>query len=104
MASMVNEEQRARILKGVFESYYADRDEPIIFDTNRAWTAKLPSLMKLFPEAKLVCLVRDVAWIMDSMERQFQNNAFENTRIFPILINEPPSILGQKVWRVLTVS
>ena len=82
MASMVNEEQRARILKGVFESYYADRDEPIIFDTNRAWTAKLPSLMKLFPEAKLVCLVRDVAWIMDSMERQFQNNAFENTRIF----------------------
>lgn len=82
MASMVSEEQRRRILKGVFESYYADRDEPVIFDTNRAWTAKLPALMKLFPEAKLVCLVRDVAWIMDSMERQFQNNAFENTRIF----------------------
>lgn len=82
MASMVNEEQRGRILKGIFESYYADRDEPVIFDTNRAWTAKLPALMKLFPEAKLVCLVRDVAWIMDSMERQFQNNAFENTRIF----------------------
>ena len=82
MASMVNEEQRARILKGIFESYYADRNEPVIFDTNRSWTAKLPALMKLFPEAKLVCLVRDVAWIMDSMERQFQNNAFENTRIF----------------------
>lgn len=82
MASMVNEEQRQRILKGICESFYADRDEPVIFDTNRAWTAKLPALMKLFPEAKLVCLVRDVAWIMDSMERQFQNNAFENTRIF----------------------
>ena len=38
--------------------------------------------MKLFPEAKLICLVRDVAWIMDSMERQFRDNAFEDTRIF----------------------
>lgn len=82
MSTMVNEEQRARLLRGLFESYYADRDEPIIFDTNRAWTAKLPALMKLFPEAKLICLVRDVAWIMDSMERQFRDNAFENTRIF----------------------
>jgi len=53
-----------------------------ICDINRVWIAKLPALIKLFPEAKFVCLVRDVAWIMDSMERQFQNNAFENTRIF----------------------
>ncbi|WP_411844621.1 sulfotransferase [Roseibacillus persicicus] len=82
MSSMVDEEQRGRILRGLFESYYADRSEPIIFDTNRAWTAKLSALMKLFPEAKLICLVRDVAWIMDSMERQFHRNAFENTRIF----------------------
>ena len=82
MATMVNEEQRARILRGLFESYYADRNEPVIFDTNRAWTAKLPALMKLFPEAKLICLVRDVAWVMDSLERQFRNNAFEDTRLF----------------------
>ncbi len=82
LSSLVNGEQRARILRGLFESYYADRGEPVIFDTNRAWTAALPALMKIFPEAKFVCLVRDVSWIMDSMERQFRGNAFEHTRLF----------------------
>ena len=80
--TMVDESQRARILRGLFDSYYAEIKQPVIFDTNRAWTAKLPALMRLFPDAKLICCVRDVAWVMDSMERQFRNNAFENTRLF----------------------
>lgn len=54
----------------------------MIFDINRAWTSHLPALMKLFPDAKLICCVRDVAWVMDSLERQFRANAFENTRLF----------------------
>jgi sulfotransferase len=82
LATMVNEAQRARILRGLFDSYYADLDQPVIFDTNRAWTAKLPALMRLFPDAKVICCVRDVAWVMDSLERQFRNNAFEHTRLF----------------------
>lgn len=82
LSSMVDDQQRARILRGLFDSYYADRPEAVIFDTNRSWTAKLPALMALFPDAKLICCVRDVAWIMDSMERQFRQNLFENTRLF----------------------
>lgn len=82
LSVMVNQEQRARILKGLFDSYYADVENPVIFDTNRSWTANLPGLMRLFPDAKLICTVRNVAWIMDSMERQFRNNAFEHTRLF----------------------
>ena len=82
MSAMVNDTQRARILRGLFDSYYADVDRPVIFDTSRSWTANLPALMRLFPDAKVICLVRDLAWIMDSMERQFRGNAFENTRLF----------------------
>lgn len=82
LSTMVNQGQRARILKGLFDSYYADQDESVIFDTNRSWTAQLSALMKLFPDAKLICTVRNVAWVMDSLERQFRNNAFENTRLF----------------------
>jgi sulfotransferase len=82
LSSMVNGAQRARILRGLFESYHADRPEPVIFDTNRAWTAQLPALLQLFPDAKLICCVRDVAWVMDSLERQWRANAFENTRLF----------------------
>lgn len=82
LATMVDEAQRMRLLRGLFESYYADVDRPVIFDTNRAWTAQLPALMRLFPEAKLICCVRDVAWVMDSLERQYRRNAFEHTRLF----------------------
>lgn len=82
LSTQVNQDQRARLLRGLFDSYYADREESVIFDTYRAWTSYLPALMRLFPESKVICLVRDVAWIMDSMERQFRENAFENTRLF----------------------
>lgn len=82
LSTMVNHEQRARILRGLFDSYYADTKAQVIFDTNRAWTSHLPALMTLFPDSKVICCVRDVAWVMDSLERQFRANAFENTRLF----------------------
>lgn len=82
LSSMVSEEQRRRLLRGLFDSYYAGHAEPVIFDTNRAWTARLPALMEIFPDARVVCLVREVSWVMDSLERQFRNNPFEHTRLF----------------------
>ncbi|MEL7014557.1 MAG: sulfotransferase [Pseudomonadota bacterium] len=82
LSSMVSDDQRADVLKGLFTSYYKGRDRAVIFDTNRAWTANLPALMRLFPDSKLICTVRDVNWVMDSMERQFRSNAFEHTRLF----------------------
>ena len=72
LSTMVSAEQRERLLRGLFDSYYADHHQPVIFDTNRAWTAQLPALMRLFPDAKLICCVRDVAWVLDSLERQFR--------------------------------
>lgn len=82
LSTMVDEAARKRLLRGLFESYYAGHEEPVIFDTSRAWTANLPALMSLFPDTKIICCVRDVAWIMDSLERQFRGNAFEQTRLF----------------------
>jgi sulfotransferase len=63
LSTMVDQAQRARILRGLFDSYYAEYKQPVIFDTSRGWTAQLPALMKIFPEAKVVCCVRDVAWV-----------------------------------------
>ncbi|MEL6789176.1 MAG: sulfotransferase, partial [Pseudomonadota bacterium] len=62
LSSMVSDDQRADVLKGLFTSYYKGRDRAVIFDTNRAWTANLPALMRLFPDSKLICTVRDVNW------------------------------------------
>ena len=82
LSTMVNEAQRAALVRGLFDSYYKDFNEEVIIDTNRAWTAQLPALMQLFPDAKLICTVRNVAWVMDSLERQFRGNIFEHTRLF----------------------
>ncbi|MCB2075306.1 MAG: sulfotransferase [Novosphingobium sp.] len=82
LSTMVSTEQRRRLLKGLFDSYYGNHEEEVIFDTNRAWTAKLSALLQVFPDAKVICCVRDIAWIMDSLERQFRADAFENTALF----------------------
>jgi sulfotransferase len=80
---MITLAQRRRLLKGLFESYYADeKDKDIIFDTNRMWSSKLPALMDLYPQAKIIACVRNVAWIMDSIEKIYRANPFENTKLY----------------------
>lgn len=81
-AVFIDNVKRRRILKGLFDNYYADLDQPIVFDTNRLWCSKLPALATLFPEAKVIACVRHIGWIIDSIERLIQRNAFEPSAIF----------------------
>lgn len=75
--------QRRNLLRGIFSSYYAQQaDKEVIFDTNRIWCASMPLLLDLFPSAKVIACVRDVAWVIDSLERQYRANPYENTRLF----------------------
>ena len=37
----------------------------------------------LVPEAKVIACVRNVAWVMDSIERLYRADPYENTRLFP---------------------
>jgi sulfotransferase len=83
IAPQVSHSQRRQLLRGLFDSYYADQaDKSVIFDTNRLWCARLPTLLDLFPDAKVIACVRNVAWIMDSIERLYRANPYENTRLF----------------------
>jgi len=38
--------------------------------------------MDLYPEAKVIACVRNVAWIMDSIEKIYRANPFENTKLY----------------------
>ncbi|NVZ67036.1 sulfotransferase, partial [Pseudomonas gingeri] len=81
--AVIDTDMRRRLLGGLFESYYADKTEQsVIFDTNRQWSARLPALMDLFPRSKVIACVRNVAWVMDSLERLYRANPFENTKLF----------------------
>jgi sulfotransferase len=75
------EQQKYLLLRSVFEECYPESGE-VVFDTNRMWPAKLPALVKLFPDCKIICCVRQVAWIMDSIERLVRKNTFDLSGIF----------------------
>lgn len=80
---VVTTDQRRRLVRGLFNSYYADQaNKQVVFDTNRNWSAQMPALMDLFPGAKLIACVRNVAWVMDSIERRYRANPYEITRLF----------------------
>ncbi|MFZ6713086.1 sulfotransferase family protein [Undibacterium sp. TC9W] len=83
VSSLLNQTQRKDIMQSLFDAYYKnDLDKDVIFDTNRMWSAKLPLLMDLFPGAKMIACVRNVGWVMDSIERQFRSNPYENSKLF----------------------
>ena len=82
-AMFISDRQRAGVLRGVFDAYYAEIGaDRLVFDTNRLWTSKLPALAALFPDARVICCVRHVPWILDSLERVIRRNHFEPSRIF----------------------
>src|SRR5690606_20016086 len=80
--SFFDEAKRKRICKSLFEAYYADKEQPVIFDTNRQWTARLHQLVELFDDFKVICCVRNPAWIMDSFETIHRKNPFDYSRMF----------------------
>ena len=82
-AVFITDEQRQRLLRACFDAYYADvHPARVVFDTNRQWTTKLPALTRLFPEAMVICCVRNPAWIIDSIENLIRRNPFELSGIF----------------------
>ena len=90
--------QRQAVLHGVFASYYHAADPAtVLFDTNRLWCARMAALSELFPQSRVICCVRDVSWIIDSIERQAQRNPFELSGLFGY---EPGSTVYSRVARV----
>jgi sulfotransferase len=82
-AIFITDAQREALLRNIFATYYADIPHgDVVFDTNRIWCSRLPLLTALFPHAKMICCVRDVPWIFDSIERLIRKNKFQPSGIF----------------------
>jgi sulfotransferase len=82
-----DEIKRKNMCHAMFNAYYQDKSSyKTIFDTNRLWTARLHQLDELFNDQpddfKVVCCVRNPAWIMDSFETIYRKNPFDYSRIF----------------------
>ena len=97
-AVFINDAQRRDVLQGVFSNYYRSiQQDRLVFDTNRVWCTKLPALTQLFPQARMICCVRDVSWIMDSIERLVRKNAFQLSGMFGF---EPGNTVFTRVNRI----
>ncbi len=82
-AVFIDDDQRAAVLRAVFDAcYHRIHPEKLVFDTNRNWCTRLPALATLFPAAKVIACVRDVPWILDSIERLVRRNRFEPSGMF----------------------
>jgi sulfotransferase len=79
----ITPEQKRALTLNIFSTFYQPQAEKeVIFDTNRLWCSKLSLIQELFPDSKVICCVRNVAWIMDSVERLVRKNTFEVSRLF----------------------
>ena len=77
----VTEEQRKSLMYGIFEGYYNQLQEPVIFDSSRGWTKKTNFLRALFPYTKILCSVRDIVSILNSFEVILNKNCFYTKQI-----------------------
>jgi sulfotransferase len=94
----IDDAQHQAILTDVFDSYYhREHSTGVVFDTNRLWCSKLPTLAALFPDAKMICCVRHVPWILDSIERLIRRNKFEPSKSFNF---EPGGTVYSRVARI----
>lgn len=83
MGAFFDEARRKRICRAIFDAYYADQSErDVVFDTNRVWTARMHQLVELFDGFRVVCCVRNPAWIADSFERIYRKNPFDYSKMY----------------------
>jgi sulfotransferase len=112
-SSQFNDTRREALLKAVFSAYYHDLPkDKLVIDTNRSWTGKVALLGQLFPGARLICCVREIGWIIDSVERLLSRNPMQLSGIFsfqPVhsvyaradsLMNSDTGLIGQP-WSTL---
>lgn len=74
-SSNINQERRIKTIQSLFEGYYSQQSQNIIFDTSRSWTRNTSLLSQVFPNTKLLCCVRNIDEIINSFEKLWTHNS-----------------------------
>ena len=62
----VTDEQRTDMCRAVVGAYYAEQQNKVVIDSHRGWCNNLAAVDTLYPDARVICCVRNPAWIVDS--------------------------------------
>lgn len=95
---MLTEEMRAQIIGAAFAGYHSAHLKPYVFDNNRQWAARAPLLFKVFPNAKMICLIRPYNEIIDSFERLFREHPTEISKIYGL--NAAATVYDRVAWLI----
>jgi sulfotransferase len=77
-SKIFTDDKKRKIIKSMFEIMYDDVDKPIIIENNRCFSGKLPLLVDLFPDTKMICMVRSIPDILNSFEVIYQKNLYNS--------------------------
>ncbi len=79
----MSNEQRIALLRGLVENFYAPQaDADVVFDTSRLWCSRMALLDTLFSGVKVIACVRQLAWVLDSMERLVRRQPVSVSKVF----------------------
>ena len=79
----VSDEQRVALLRGLVENFYSvPGGADVMFDTSRLWCSRMQLLDTLFPGVKVIACVRQLAWVLDSMERLVRRQPVSVSKVF----------------------
>ncbi|MGN6094216.1 MAG: sulfotransferase, partial [Luteibacter jiangsuensis] len=79
----VTDEQRVAVLRGLVENFYSvDTRAEAVFDMSRLWCSRMGLLATLFPGVKVIACVRQLAWVLDSMERLVLKQPVSVSKVF----------------------
>ena len=79
----ISSELKPTLIMSIFSAdYQPQAEKEAIGDTNRLWCSKLSLILALFPEAKVMFCITNIAWIMDCIELLIRGNALDVSRLF----------------------
>lgn len=64
------EDRMRNAVRAYIAAWYAHQEPKIVFDKSRAWTHHTLALRDLYPESKIIVLVRDLREVFASIEKQ----------------------------------
>ncbi|GAG34263.1 unnamed protein product, partial [marine sediment metagenome] len=76
-------------LRQFVDGWYRVEGKDIIFDKSRGWTLNYLMLQSLFPDSKLLVMVRDIRNVFSSIEKQYRKNP---------LLDDVASSIGKTVY------
>lgn len=85
-------------LRAARESYYAQRNESLIIESNSQWLYSVELLPKVWPQAKIVVIFRDPrTWIRSWINKGFHQRPYDPVRWFPPG-RITPAVVGDRAW------